>query len=66
MPATRHFRSKAAYMRNLAYRHMHGIAFTATRVCIRGKCHRVKHSTNAARVRIDARQRRKEARRSRR
>ena len=53
------FRSKAAYERNLAYRHIHGIPMTASRVCIKGRCHKVEHSTNPSRVKIDERQRRK-------
>lgn len=54
-----HFKSKEAYRKNMAYRHMHGIPFTASRVVVGGKEHSVKHSTNPARKRIDARQRKK-------
>lgn len=61
-----HFKSRAGYRRNLAYRHIHGIPMTATRVCIRGECHNVQHSRNPKRRAIDARQRRKVARRDRR
>lgn len=42
-----HFRSKAAYRRNLAYRHLHDIPFTATEVVVAGKRHKVKHSGRA-------------------
>ncbi len=64
---TEHFRSKEAYRRNLAYRHIHGIPMTATRVVIGGKSHRVDHSHDTLeRRRIDARQRRKVAARARR
>lgn len=63
MPATRVFKSKSAYKKSLAYRHMHGIPFTASKVCIRGKCHKVKHSTSAKRRKIDAAQRKKERKR---
>jgi hypothetical protein len=38
-----HFKSKEAYRRNLAYRHMHGIPFTATTAVVGGKAHKVKH-----------------------
>lgn len=40
------FRSKEAYRRWTAYRHMHGIpAPNLKRVCIKGQgCHEVKHS----------------------
>lgn len=51
-----HFRSKAAEMRNLAYRHEHGIPYTATTACVDGHCHKVQHSTSLRRKRIDARQ----------
>ena len=65
---TEHFRSKEAMRRNLAYRHIHSIPYTASRVCVRDKsgrekCHRVQHSTSPVRRRINARQRRKVARR---
>ena len=39
-----HFKSKEAYRKNLAYRHMHGIPFTAKSVVVGGKSHKVKHS----------------------
>lgn len=65
---TENFKSKEAYRRNLAYRHIHGVPMTATRVCIRGEgCHKVDHSRETpARRRINARQRRKVAARQRR
>lgn len=56
---TEHFKSKEAYRKNMAYRHMHGIPFTAENVVIGGKEHKVKHSTNPAREKIDAKQKRK-------
>lgn len=54
-----HFKSKEAYRKNMAYRHIHGIPFTASKVVVGGKAHEVKHSTNPARERIDAKQRKK-------
>lgn len=54
-----HFKSKEAYRKNMAYRHMHGIPFTAVDVVVGGKEHKVKHSTSGPRAKIDARQRRK-------
>jgi hypothetical protein len=53
------FRSKEAYRKNLAYRHMHGIPFTASKVVVGGKEHKVKHSANPERKAIDKRQRNK-------
>lgn len=52
------FKSKEAYRKNMAYRHMHGIPFTAREVIVGGKEHTVKHS-GGERARIDAAQRRK-------
>lgn len=62
---TENLRSDAAYRRNLAYRHIHRIPMTATRVCIHGEgCHKVNHrDSSPARKKIDARERRKVARR---
>lgn len=60
---TEHFKSKEAYRKNLAYRHMHGIPFTAKNVVVGGKEHEVKHSTTGPRAKIDAKQRRKVAKR---
>ena len=61
MPTER-FRRKGAYLRNLAYRHIHGIPYTATTACVGKKCHRVKHSKTKSRLRIDARQKIKDRR----
>ena len=58
---TEHFKSKEAYRKNLAYRHMHGIPFTAKNVVVGGTEHKVKHSTSGPRERIDAKQRKKVA-----
>lgn len=63
MPGER-FKSKEAERRNLAYRHMHGIPYTATTAIVAGKAHKVKHSRDRKRREIDRRQRRKVARRS--
>jgi len=54
---TEHFKSKEAYRKNMAYRHIHGIPFTAKNVVVGGKEHEVKHSTNPQREKIDAKQR---------
>lgn len=63
MPVER-FKNKRAYLANLAYRHIHGIPFTATRVIVGGREHRVDHSRDTpVRRKIDNRQRRKVARR---
>ena len=43
MPEER-FKSKEAYRRNMAYRHIHGIPFRASSVVVGGKRHKVKHS----------------------
>ncbi len=42
-----HFKNKEAYRRNLAYRHIHSIPFTASEVVVGGKAHKVKHSGRA-------------------
>ena len=60
---TEHFKSKEAYRKNMAYRHMHGIPFTAKDVVVGGKEHAVKHTTSGPRAKIDAKQRRKVAKR---
>jgi hypothetical protein len=52
------FKSKEAYRKNMAYRHIHGIPFTASSVTVGGKTHSVKHS-GGARAKIDAKQRAK-------
>jgi hypothetical protein len=54
---TEHFKSKEAYRKNMAYRHIHNIPFTAKNVVVGGKEHEVKHSTNPQREKIDAKQR---------
>jgi hypothetical protein len=54
-----HFKSKEAYRKNMAYRHIHGIPFTAEKVVVGGKAHEVKHSKSGTRARIDAKQRKK-------
>lgn len=59
-----HFKSKEAERRNLAYRHMHGIPYTATTACVAGRCHKVKHSKDKRRMKINARQKRKVRRRN--
>jgi hypothetical protein len=56
---TEHFKSKEAYRKNMAYRHIHGIPFTAKNVVVGGNEHAVKHSTNAEREKIDTAQRQK-------
>lgn len=62
-----HFKSREAELKNLAFRHMRGVPYTATTACVgEGKnehCHKVKHSKSASRRRIDAVQRRKAAKR---
>jgi hypothetical protein len=55
---TEHFKSKEAYRKNMAYRHMHDIPFTAKEVVVAGKKHAVKH-TGGERAEIDAAQRQK-------
>lgn len=60
---TEHFKSKEAYRKNLAYRHMHGIPFTAKDVVVGGKKHKVKHSPSGERKAIDEKQKRKVLRR---
>lgn len=51
-----HFKSKEAYRKNMAYRHMHDIPFTAEKVVVGGKEHKVKHS-GGERAEIDKKQR---------
>jgi hypothetical protein len=60
-----HFKSAEAERKNLAYRHMHGIPYTATTAVVAGKAHKVKHSREPKRVKIDQKQRRKVAERKR-
>lgn len=52
-----HFKSKEAYRKNMAYRHMHNIPFTAEKVVVGGKEHKVKHTKGGERAAIDAKQR---------
>lgn len=56
-----HFKSREAYRRNLSYRHIHNIPFTASRVVVGGRSHKVKHSRDPKRRAINARQKRKVA-----
>lgn len=56
-----HFKSKEAYRKNMAYRHIHGIPFTAKKVVVGGKAHEVKHTQGGERAEIDARQKRETA-----
>lgn len=61
---TEFFKSKEAYRKNLAYRHIHGIPFTATRVVVGGRSHKVDHSRETpARRQINDAQREKVVRR---
>jgi hypothetical protein len=60
---TEKFKSREAYRKNLAYRHIHGIPMTAKKVVVGGKAHAVKHSSNPARKRIDTAQKKKVAKR---
>ena len=61
-----HFKSKEAYRRNLAYRHIHDIPMTASRVVVGGKSHKVDHSHESPkRKRINAKQRAKHRKPSR-
>ena len=48
---TEHFKDKEAYRKNMAYRHMHGIPFSAKEVVVGGKRHEVKHSKRKSRRR---------------
>ena len=54
-----HFKSKEAYRKNMAYRHIHNIPFTAEKVVVGGKAHEVKHTKSGPRAKIDAKQRKK-------
>jgi hypothetical protein len=54
---TEHFKSKEAYRKNLAYRHIHDIPYTATDVTVGGKTHKVKHTRGGKRAKINAKQR---------
>jgi len=50
MPVER-FKSKEAYRRNMAYRHIHGIPMNAEEVVVGGRKHKVKHSRGRRRGR---------------
>lgn len=65
MSPVEHFKSAEAERKNLAYRHMHGIPYTATTAVVAGKPHKVKHSKQPKRVEIDKKQRKKEIKRGR-
>ena len=58
---TENYRSEEAYRKNLAYRHIHGIPMNAEKVCIKGKCLKVKHAgkkrTTKAKRKVVARKR---------
>jgi hypothetical protein len=58
MPVER-FKSREAERKNLAYRHIHDIPYTATSAVVVGHEHKVKHSDNPRRKRVNARQRAK-------
>ena len=58
-----HFKSAEAERKNLAYRHMNNIPYTATEAVVGGVKHKVKHSKQPKRVKIDQKQRRKVAER---
>ena len=60
-----HFKTKEGYRKNMAYRHIHDIPDTATDVVVAGKEHKVKHSTDPKRIKIDKAQKQKEAKRKR-
>ena len=47
MPNLRHYKSKDAYMKSVAYMHVHGIKGDANKVVIAGKTHKVKHTRKA-------------------
>lgn len=59
---TEHFVDKEAERRNLAYRHMHNIPYTATYAVVGGVRHKVKHSGRA----VDRKARRKQRKQQRR
>lgn len=60
-----HFKSAEGYRKNLAYRHIHGLPDTASEVFVAGKEHKVKHSKDPKRIKIDKVQKEKEAKRKR-
>ncbi len=55
-----HFKDKEAERKNLAYRHIHGIPYTAVEAVVGGKRHKVVHSKQPKRVAIDKKQMKKE------
>lgn len=61
---TEHFRSPEAYRKNMAYRHIHGIPFTAKDVVVAGRRHKVKHSGRAVDKKALRKQNRRRMRRS--
>lgn len=46
---TEHFKSEEAYRKYRAYTHIHGIPTHAKTVCVKGKCHEVKHGKRKGR-----------------
>ena len=42
------FKNKEAYRKNMAYRHIHHVPFSAKEVVVGGKRHTVKHSKRKA------------------
>jgi uncharacterized membrane protein len=60
-----HFQSAEGYRKNLAYRHIHSISDTADKVVVAGKEHKVRHSKDPKRIKIDKAQKQKEAKRKR-
>ena len=48
---TENYKSEEAYRKSRAYTHIHGIETHAKRVCIKGKCHAVKHGKKSKRKR---------------
>jgi len=49
----------------MAYRHIHDLPDTASEVFVAGKEHKVKHSKDPKRIKIDKAQKQKEAKRKR-
>lgn len=50
---TESFKSEEAYRRYRAYTHIHGIKTHAKKVCIKGKCHEVKHSKSKSKRKVN-------------
>jgi len=59
-----HFKSREAYRKSLAYRHIHNIPFTARDVVVAGKEHKVIHSGRAVDKKAKSRRDRKRGRRA--